>query len=75
VTALFLGSRLLRLVRKSAEGAMAWRAAALLAGLLILWAGRNIPAPYVGGLVLLIALVAGVGAMVLQAFSKYADGS
>lgn len=75
ITALFLGSRLLRIVRRQAEAGTGWRAAALLAGLLLLWAARNVPVPFLGGLVLIAALVAGIGAMVLQAFSRYADRS
>jgi hypothetical protein len=39
----------------------------------LLWLARETPLPYAGGLVLLLALMAGVGAMVLQAFINYAD--
>lgn len=73
VTAFFIGDRLWRIARRARNPGTGWRIGTLLAGLVLLWAARNIPLPYAGGLVLLLALVAGVGAMVLQAFNNYSE--
>jgi cytoskeletal protein CcmA (bactofilin family) len=73
VTAFFIGDRLARMARRARDLSTGWRIGSLLAGLVLLWLARETPLPYAGGLVLLLALMAGVGAMVLQAFINYAD--
>ena len=73
ITAFFIGDQLTRLMRRGHAVSSSWRIASLLAALVLLWLARNIPLPYVGALVLLLALVVGVGAMVLQAFTNYAE--
>lgn len=70
MAAFFLGERLLRLARK-AEPTTGWRIFALAVALGALWLLRQIP--YVGGLVILAALLFGLGALALQAFTQYAD--
>ena len=71
VAALFVGTRLLRIARRDGAARPGWQFAALAAALLLLWAARQIP--YAGALVIFLALVAGLGAIVLQAFSHYSD--
>jgi len=68
VLALFLGDKLLHAARRP-PGAFAWRAGSLAAALILLWLVRHLP--YIGDLVVLGALLAGLGAIVLQAFSNY----
>ncbi|MGQ0750402.1 MAG: hypothetical protein ACT4PS_07705 [Betaproteobacteria bacterium] len=71
VAAFFMGDRLLRALRRQAgEPPYGWRLAALAAALLLLWLAYALP--YAGVLIVLVALVAGLGAMVLQAFTNYA---
>lgn len=70
VTALFVGERLARAARRHAEPTFAWRIGALAVALLLLWLAYTLP--YVGGFIVFVALLAGLGAMVLQAFSSYA---
>jgi len=69
VAALFIGDKLLHAARKDGASGSGWRLGSLAAALVLLWAVRHIP--YAGGLVIFIALVAGLGAIVLQAFSDY----
>jgi len=69
VLAFFLGDKLLRIARRPPAAGFGWRAGSLAAALVLLWLARHLP--YVGGLVVLIALLAGLGAIVLQAFSNY----
>lgn len=69
VTAFFIGDRLMRAARRHGEPGFGWRIGALAAALLLLWLAYTLP--YVGGLIVLVALLAGLGAMVLQAFSSY----
>jgi hypothetical protein len=71
MAAFFVGERLLQLARRRAAAAGYWaRIGTLAIALLILWLVRHIP--YAGGLLILLALVIGLGAMALQAFSRYA---
>jgi len=70
VTAFFIGDRLLRALRPGREASFAWRVLSLLFALILLWLAYAVP--YVGPLIVLVALFAGLGAMVLQAFSRYA---
>ena len=70
VTAFFLGDRLLHTLRPRREATFAWRIGSLAVALVLLWLAYAIP--FAGTLILLIALFAGLGAMVLQAFSSYA---
>lgn len=69
VTAFYVGDRLARALRKEPPVTFAWRVGSLLAALVLLWLARNIP--YAGRFVLLLALIAGLGAMALQVFSDY----
>lgn len=69
IIAFFIGNRLLGLLRKQAVTGFGWRAGSLAAALLLLWFVQNLP--YIGTLAILIALLAALGAMVLQAFSRY----
>jgi hypothetical protein len=69
IIAFFIGDRLTGLLRKQPAAGTGWRAASLAAALLLLWLVHNLP--YVGNLAILVALLAGLGAMVLQAFSSY----
>jgi hypothetical protein len=48
---------------------MGWRASSLAASLLLLWLIHNLP--YIGNLAIFVLLLAGLGAMILQAFSNY----
>lgn len=69
VLAFFVGDKLLRVARRPPAATFGWHAASLAAALVLLWLVRHLP--YVGGLVVLIALLAGLGAIVLQAFNDY----
>lgn len=71
ITAFFIGDRLLHTVRRTPEASFGWRVLALLVALLLLWLAYALP--YVGTFIALLALFAGLGAMVLQAFSRYAQ--
>jgi hypothetical protein len=71
IIAFFLGDRLLGALRKEAVARLGWRIGSLALALLLLWLVRHVP--YVGGFAILIALLAGIGAIVLQAFSHYSD--
>ena len=73
LTACFIGDHLLRRTRGHREATTGWRIGALLLGLILIWLARNLPLPYIGTLVLLVALIVGMGAMILQAFAAYAD--
>ncbi len=70
MAAFFLGERLLRLAGRTQVGTP-WRIAALALALAALWLLRQIP--YVGSLLMLVALLFGLGALALQAFTQYAD--
>lgn len=71
IAAFFVGDRLLRALRRQAEEPpYGWRVAALAAALLLLWLAYAVP--YAGMLIVLAALIVGLGAMVLQAFTNYA---
>jgi cytoskeletal protein CcmA (bactofilin family) len=69
VTAFFIGDRLLHAARPRVAPAFGWRIGSLGVALLLLWLAYTLP--YVGAFILLVALFAGLGAMVLQAFSSY----
>lgn len=69
IIAFFIGGRLTGLLRKQPVAGTGGRAVSLAAALLLLWLVYSLP--YVGNLVILVALLAGLGAMVLQAFSSY----
>lgn len=70
VAAFFIGERLLRLGGRRATAGGYWARVGMLAiALIILWLVRHMP--YVGGLLILLALTIGLGAMALQAFSHY----
>jgi hypothetical protein len=72
MAAFFIGERLLQIARRRTASAGYWARVGLLAiALLILWLVRHIP--YAGGLLILLALVIGLGAMALQAFSHYSS--
>jgi cytoskeletal protein CcmA (bactofilin family) len=66
----FIGDRGVRLWRKDAEITQAWRVAGLIGALVLLALICMIPV--VGGLIVLIVLLSGVGALVLQIFEGYA---
>lgn len=69
--AFFVGTALLNAARpRQPAPGFGWRIGALAAALVILMLARHLP--YVGDLLILVALFAGVGAIVLQAFSSYA---
>jgi hypothetical protein len=68
VTALFVAQRGLGLVRSGQPVTLGWRLVALLLALVALWLVRQVP--FVGGLVAFIALLAGIGALVWQAWSR-----
>ncbi|MGE5522340.1 MAG: hypothetical protein ACM3SS_01400 [Rhodospirillaceae bacterium] len=70
MAAFFVAERLLDLVGRRAAG-KASRVGALAAALAALWLLREIP--YAGGVVTLAALLFGLGALTLQAFTQYAD--
>lgn len=69
ITAFFVGEKLARAVRRQVEPTFVWRVGSLAAALLLLWLAYTIP--YIGGFIALVALLGGLGAMVLQAFSNY----
>jgi hypothetical protein len=70
MTACFVGERLLQLARRRTAAVGYWaRVGTLAIALVILWLVRHIP--YAGGLLILLALAIGLGAMALQAFSHY----
>jgi hypothetical protein len=66
--ALFVGQRGLALVRAGRPVTLGWRLFALFLALVALWLVRQVP--FVGGLVGLVALIAGIGALVWQAWSR-----
>jgi cytoskeletal protein CcmA (bactofilin family) len=68
VIGFYLAKKLEQLVRRKRE-ASAWRLVFFAAALLLLAVVTSIP--YAGPVVLLVALAAGLGAIVLQAFSRY----
>ncbi len=69
--AFFVGNLLLSAARRrQSEPGFGWRIGALAGALVILMLSRHLP--YIGDLLILMALFAGVGAIVLQAFSSYA---
>ncbi|HET9662740.1 MAG TPA: polymer-forming cytoskeletal protein [Burkholderiales bacterium] len=71
VAACFIGERLLHAMqRRQQPTSYGWRIATLAVALLLLRLAYGIP--YAGTFLFLIALIAGLGAMVLQAFSSYA---
>ena len=70
VTAFFIGDRLLHAARPRVTSAFGWRIGSLTVALVLLWLAYTLP--YAGAFILLVALFAGLGAMVLQAFSSYA---
>jgi hypothetical protein len=67
VAALFLGQRGLAAVRGTGATTTGWRLLALLLALVALSLARHLP--FVGGLVALLALVAGIGALVWQGWA------
>ncbi len=70
IAAFFVGERVIRLARRGAVGGYWARVGTLAIALIVMWLVRHIP--YAGGFVILLALLVGLGAMVLQAFSHYA---
>jgi hypothetical protein len=67
--AAFIGDRIARLARKSAELTTGWRIASMALALILLTLVGAIP--FLGGFVILIALLFGLGAFVLQLFQRY----
>ncbi len=67
-TALFIAQRGLAAARAGKPATLGWRLLALFLGLVVLWLLQRIP--LVGGLVVFIALMAGVGALVWQAWTR-----
>jgi hypothetical protein len=70
IAAFFIGGRLARLAGQTLDRP-AWRLLALAVALTALWLLRQIP--YAGGLIGLAALLFGLGALALQAFTQYSD--
>ena len=70
VSAFFLGERAVRLLR-DADPTTRWRLLSVALALIVLELVRHIP--YAGGVIALLAVILGLGAMVLQAFTHYAD--
>jgi hypothetical protein len=70
VGAYCIGGALLRAARHAPAAGRGLRIGALAAALILLWAVRQVP--YAGTAIVLLVLVAGLGAMALQAFSTYA---
>ncbi len=68
--AFFIGSTLLKVARRRPDPGFGWRIISLAVALVVLMLTRHLP--YVGDLIILVALFAGLGAIVLQAFSSYA---
>jgi hypothetical protein len=69
VAAYFIGERLALLARRRPVTGFWGRVAALAAALLLLWLVRHLP--YIGGFLILLTLITGIGAMMLQAVSNY----
>jgi hypothetical protein len=67
-TALFIAQRGLAAARTGKPATLGWRLLALLLGLVALWLLQRIP--FVGGMVVFVALMAGVGALVWQAWTR-----
>ena len=65
----FVGDRIAQRLRKEAEMTTGWRISMLALALLLFALIRMIP--FVGGFILLLALLFGVGATVLQLFRRY----
>jgi cytoskeletal protein CcmA (bactofilin family) len=72
-TANFIGERVAELVRKGAEITIGWRIGTLVVALVLLALVRMIP--FVGGLIMLVALLFGLGALVLQLFRRYSGAT
>jgi hypothetical protein len=68
VAALFIGQRGLAMVRGTAPASTASRLLALLLALLALSLVRHVP--FVGGIVVFMALIAGIGALVSQGWAR-----
>jgi hypothetical protein len=68
VTALFIAHRVLGFVRSGQPVTQGWRLVALFLALVALSLVRQVP--FVGGFVAFIALLAGIGALVWQAWSR-----
>ena len=68
-TAAFIGDRIARLARKSAELTTGWRIASMALALILLTLVGAIP--FLGGFIILIALLFGLDAFVLQLFQRY----
>ena len=66
--ALFIAQRGLAAARTGKPVTLGWRLLALLLGLVALWLLQRIP--LVGGLIVFIALMAGVGGLVWQAWTR-----
>ena len=66
--ALFIAQRGLAATRAGKPATLGWRLLALWLGLVALWLLRRIP--IVGGLIVFIALIAGVGGLVWQAWTR-----
>ena len=74
VAAFFVGERVLLLAGRRVATAGYWVRIGMLAiALIILWLVRHIP--YAGGVLILVALLIGLGAMVLQTFNRYSTHS
>jgi hypothetical protein len=69
--ALFMAQRGLGVVRAGQPATLGWRLLALLLALVALWFLTRIP--YVGGLVVIVALTTGIGALVWQAWTRRAS--
>lgn len=66
-TALFVGQRGLAMLRPARPVTLGPRLLSLFAALVALWAARHVP--FIGGLIGFVALIAGIGALVWQAWS------
>jgi hypothetical protein len=66
--ALFLGQKLLEFARRGQPVGLGWRILGLLAALIALWLLRRVP--YAGPLIGLVALSAGIGALVWQLWTR-----
>lgn len=71
IIAFFIGDKLLGVLRKQPETGFGWRAGSLATALLLLWLIHNLS--YIGNLAIFVLLLAGLGAMILQAFSNYSS--
>jgi cytoskeletal protein CcmA (bactofilin family) len=67
-TALFVGQKGLAMMRGSLSATTGWRLLALFTALVLLWLLGRIPV--IGGWIRLLALLAGIGALVWQAWSR-----